>query len=76
MAVMDDGINWEKLCPCCGEEFVNIGHPLKPGVVMMRDCACVRETETLPANRVTITSLRAPTPEERAKWRLGYGKGA
>ena len=71
---IDVGFNWEKSCSACGEEYVNIGHPLKPGVVMMRDCACVRETETLPASRVTITSTRAPTPDERAEWRRACGR--
>lgn len=67
---MDAGI--ERSCSVCGEEYVNIGHSLKPGVIMMRDCACVRETERV--NGVTITTARAPTSEERMKWRFGYGK--
>jgi hypothetical protein len=27
-------------CPRCGSEYENVGHPLKPGVVMMRTCKC------------------------------------
>lgn len=68
------GDDMEKACSVCGEEYINIGHPLKPGVIMMRDCACVRETETLRENRVSITTTRAPTLDERAEWRRGYGK--
>jgi hypothetical protein len=70
--MMTRTIGWEKMCSVCGEEFVNIGHPLKPGVIMMRDCACVRETKTVEG--VTIITARVPTLEERAKWRIGHGK--
>jgi len=71
-----DSTAWEKLCSVCGEEYVNVGHPLKPGVIMMLDCACVRETQSHSGINVasTIITTRAPTPDERAKWRLGYGK--
>lgn len=31
---------WKETCDACGARFENIGHPLKPGVVMMRSCKC------------------------------------
>jgi hypothetical protein len=27
-------------CPRCGAEYENVGHPLKPGVIMMKTCKC------------------------------------
>lgn len=69
---IDVGIGWEKMCSVCGEEYVNIGHPLKPGVIMMRDCACVRESQTYSGS--TIITTRVPTSEERAAWCRGHGK--
>ena len=28
-------------CPRCGVEYTNVGHPLTPGKIMMRVCACL-----------------------------------
>lgn len=60
----------DKCCSMCGEAYVNIGHPLRPGSIIQRVCACVFEHEQ--SGTTTIFSARAPTDEERAafhrKW--------
>jgi len=68
----------EETCKQCGERFVNIGHPLKPGVIMQRICACVAEMHSSgPSSTVIIT--RPPTEKEREefkKWSLREERAA
>lgn len=45
-------------CDACGAEYVNIAHPLKPGVTIMRRCAC--EVVTQPIENGTLTMLVPP----------------
>jgi hypothetical protein len=46
-------------CDGCGAEYENIGHPMKPGVIVMRVCRC--EVVTQPIKNGTITMLIPPT---------------
>jgi len=39
-------IAFETHCPTCKTEYENIGHPLRPGVIMMRTCKCKYKTIT------------------------------
>lgn len=48
----------DEKCPTCGEQYVNIGHPLKPGVIMMRTCGC--RYESVMQGTTTITTLIQP----------------
>jgi hypothetical protein len=41
-------------CDTCGAEYENIGHPLKPGVVIMRRCKCEVVTQTHEYGTVTM----------------------
>lgn len=47
---------WENNCSQCGAEYENIGHPLKPGVIMMRLCKCVITIQSIPGGQITIIS--------------------
>lgn len=33
-------MTYEAHCGVCGGKFVNMEHPLKPGVIMLRTCQC------------------------------------
>jgi hypothetical protein len=49
--------SFEKDCPHCGAPHENVGHPLKPGVIMMRVCKCEYESHTTqgPNGSITVT---------------------
>jgi len=48
-------------CPECKAEYENIGHPMKPGVIIMRVCKC--EIVTQPIENGTVTMLVPPTKD-------------
>lgn len=48
----------EDRCSQCGAEFENIGHPLKPGVIMQRHCKC--EVVTICDGATSVTMLVPP----------------
>ncbi len=47
------------ICPHCRTAFQNLGHPMKPGVIVMRTCACKIVTESVGAT--TLTMIVPPT---------------
>lgn len=49
-------------CPNCREPYVNIGHPLRPGVIMQRVCGCKVEVGT-GAPGTTIIKIVPPSGE-------------
>lgn len=52
-------------CPDCKATYRNIGHPLRPGVIMQRACDCEYITVSDGAGTVTVRA----TPEAAALWR-------
>jgi hypothetical protein len=46
-------------CPLCHATYENIGHPLKPGVIMQRLCKCTLRVQHQPG--VTLTMLVPPS---------------
>jgi hypothetical protein len=49
-------------CPLCASAYENIGHPLKPGVIMMRVCKCKITMQT--TSNGTITILTSPEEDK------------
>lgn len=56
--------SFEENCSFCGAPFENIGHPLKPGVIMMQVCKCEYESHTTQGPNGTITvTVRKYAPQ-------------
>lgn len=53
-------------CDVCGQKYENIGHPLKPGVIIMRVCGCKPVAFTPAASGQMVALL----PEEVVKSQL------
>jgi hypothetical protein len=55
-------------CPYCRAAYTNIGHPLKPGVIMQRVCKCRVIVKTVKSgpNSISVTLL-VPPPSWRRK---------
>lgn len=47
-------------CLTCGQPYILIEHPLKPGVPMMAKCECKVEVVSQGATTITTTSPRRP----------------
>ena len=65
MNIENNSLAFEKNCPHCGAPYENVGHPLKPGVIMMRVCKCEYESHTTQGPNGTITiTVRKPASAE------------
>ncbi len=70
-------IKFPDTCPHCEAPFEHIGHPMKPGVIMMSICKCVRTI--IPGEGGTVTVLESPKVagmgrRPRAFWTLCGGR--
>ena len=53
---LEDGVQPGDVCPNCKTPYENIGHPMKPGVIMQRTCKCVVTTQAIEGGTLTIVT--------------------